>query len=607
MNSHEPLAIIGSGPSCIFLLKHLLDQAEILKPHFPEVAIFEKSSLTGMGMPYNPQTTDRYNMSNISSEELPELPTTLVDWLRNLEPEALRELDLENVEISESEVYSRLALGQYLKAQYDALIALLAQAGIRVREYPDSAITDVQDHPSGSGVTLTTATGSTHLFDRIVIATGHHWAEEDKPAQGYYASPWPITKLLPPEGKFHNFPIGTLGASLSAFDVVSSLTHRHGRFVTEEDGHMTYQPHPGTENFKITMHSSEGLLPHLQFDQVEPMRKIYRHLNRNSLLGLIDDSGFLRIETYFDKICRPALRTAFEKDEMKEMVQLLDDSDFSLTDFVEKMSAKHEYADAFEGMRTEMVEAKESVENHQPVHWKEVMDDLMYTLNFHAGLMPAEDHLLLHSEVMPFLLNVVAAMPLNSADTILALHQAGKLEIVAGKVTVAEEQKEPGSTTITVADEDQESTLSYRMFIDCSGQKPLELEDYPFPSLVKDGTARKARTTFDDAHTAAPKMPDSKKEHLFKENGRWLYHTGGIDIDGAYRLIDSNGKSHPRIHDIAFPHTSGKRPYSYGLQACNDTSAIVVQAWVEECQRSSPVNDSPAAITRIYEKIQAAD
>ena len=49
-----------------------------------------------------------------------------------------------------------------------------------------------------------------------------------------------------------------------------------------------------------------------------------------------------------------------------------------------------------------------------------------------------------------------------------------------------------------------------------------------------------------------------------------------------------------RIYDIAAPHTSGLRPYSYGLQACNHTAAIVVQAWVEEIKAAASVDTSPA-------------
>ncbi|MEN3941093.1 FAD/NAD(P)-binding protein [Prosthecobacter sp. SYSU 5D2] len=602
MNHPASLAIIGSGPSAIYLLKHLLDRMDLLKEHVAEISIFEKSLMLGMGMPYSPLTTDRYNMSNISSEELPELPETFAGWLRARDPSELKELDLEGVEISDSEVYSRLALGQYLQCQYETLVTRFMESGIHFSEYSGCEIADIQDHPDHDKVAVTTSKGTRFEFDRVIIATGHRWADKDRPEQGYYASPWPMAKLLPDEGEVHNFAIGTLGASLSAFDVISSLTHRHGVFEKKND-RMTYLPAPGTEDFKIIMHSSQGMLPHLQFDQVEPMREIYRHVDRDSLLGLLNANGHLRIETYFDKVCRPALSDAFQKDEMYAMVRRLADPKFSITDFVEEMNDKHDYDNAFEGMRSEMTEAEESVLKHQPVHWKEIMDDLMYTLNFHAELMPAEDHLLLHTKVMPFLLNVVAAMPLNSADTILALHEAGKLDIIPGNVTLPEDQPEPGLITVTVDDEGKTSTLQYRMFIDCSGQKPLDLDEYPFPSLVKSGTVRKARAPFDDDSAVDESVPDKKKEHLFKDQGDLLYHTGGIDIDGTYRVIGQDGEPNPRIYDIAFPHTPGVRPYSYGLQACSDTSAIVVAAWVEELQADERVKNNPAEIMQIYEKV----
>jgi len=143
----------------------------------------------------------------------------------------------------------------------------------------------------------------------------------------------------------------------------------------------------------------------------------------------------------------------------------------------------------------------------------------------------------------------------------------------------------------------------YRMFIDCSGQKPLELEDYPFPGLVKSGAARKARAFFENPANASGPPAEGKEEHLFQEGGQSLYHTGGVDIDGAFRLIGKDGKPNRRIQDIAFPHTSGVRPYSYGLQACSDTAAILVKAWAEEIRAASPVSGAPAAITGVYETV----
>jgi len=448
---------------------------------------------------------------------------------------------------------------------------------------------------------LRTSGGLMPGFNRIVIATGHRWTEEDRPADGYYGSPWPISKLLPDEGDYRNFEIGTLGASLSAFDVVSSLAHRHGAFI-EESGKLKFRPYPGAENFKITMHAANGMLPRLQFAQVNPMRKIYRHVDRDGMLALVDETGFLRLETFYEQVCRPALAEAFEKDGMPDLVAKLADPGFGLDSFVATMSADHEYANAFEGMRMEMTEAEESVKNDRPVHWKEVMDDLIYTLNFHCELMPAEDHLRLKSVVMPFLMNVIAAMPLDSASTILALYDASKLDMIHGKVTLSEEQGEHGKTTITVDHDEEQSTACYRMFIDCTGQKALELEEYPFVSLVENGSVRKARALFVD-HANADHLPEEKQRYLFKDAGESVLHTGGVDIDGTYHLVGRNGKAHPRLHDIAFPHTSGVRPYSYGLQACSATSEIVVRAWVEEVAGGKAPRQEVRPATEIYEKI----
>lgn len=579
MSKPEHIAVIGSGPSALYLLKHLLDHTDAFKGRLSKVTVIEKSHLVGMGMPYNPETTDRYNMSNISSEEIPDLPQAFADWLRDQPAEELRALGIEPGTISESEVYPRLALGRYFRVQFDTLVHRLRTARVEVEEIAGCPIYDIVDHPVEGTVTLVTDLRRQHTFSRVVIATGHAWPNEDRPDDGYFASPWPISKLLPADGEHWDFTVGTLGASLSAFDVVSSLAHRHGSFAMKE-GKLHYLPSPGTERFKIVMHSAQGLLPHLQFDQVEPMREIYRHVDRQALLSLREKDGFLHLHDYFDKVCRPVLKNAFLRDGLAEMVALLSDPYFGIEDFVREMTGAHDYADAFEGMRKEMAEAKKSVREHQPIHWKEVVDDLMYTLNFHAEWLPAEDHVLLHKTVLPFLMNVVAAMPLPSGDTILALHDAGKLEIVPGKAKVAETKGRPGETIVEVDDEGVRTSCTYRMFIDCSGQQPVAPEKFPFPSLAASGAVRSGRAKFSRG-VEDRDLTDKEREKVFLEDGDTLYKVGGVDITGDFRVIGQDGEPNPRIYDIALPHTAGVRPYSYGLQACNDTCAILVRGWVE--------------------------
>ncbi|RYD68702.1 MAG: hypothetical protein EOP83_00175 [Verrucomicrobiaceae bacterium] len=602
MKPHLSLAIIGSGPSAIFLLKHILDEARVLKHTLESISIFEKSQLTGMGMPYNPLTTDRFNLANISSEELPALPVSLVDWLRSVDSEDLRAMGLEGEEISAEKIYPRLVLGQYLHAQYRRLLTCLRELGIEIREYPGREVTDIKDLQHEGGVELVVAGGTNLTFGKVVIATGHHWTTEDRPEQGYYASPWPISKLLPPEGEHHDFAIGTLGASLSAFDVISSLAHRHGRF-TGKPGALRFEPSPESPGFKIVMHAFHGWLPHLQWDQEEPMRVIYRHVSREELLELREDEGFLRLETYFDMVCRPALAEAFRKDGMEEMVSKLAEPHFNLADFVETMSDKHDYDNAFEGMRKEMTEARRSVLEHKPIHWKEVIDDLMYTLNFHAELMPAEDHLTFRQTVMPFLMNVIAAMPLESGEILMAMYDAGRIEIRAGKAVVGQQASNDGTTTVTVhADDGGETSSTYRIFVDCGGQKPMELADYPFPSLVKAGVASRGRVRFAERAVSAS-LGDEEKANVFEDRDEVFYHVGGVDIDSACRLIGTDRTSNPRIVDVAFPHTSGLRPYSYGLQCCSDTVAIVVQAWVQELRSKGEIEEDPVELSKLYEKI----
>ena len=584
MNSRQSLAIIGSGPSCIYLLKNLLDHVEVLRESLASIEVFEKRRTTGMGMPYNPETTERSNMSNISSEELPAMAISLADWLRGINPERLQELGIDPGEISESAVYSRLALGEYLHAQYHAIMAGLAAAGIAVREHAHTKIVDVREEEKQ--LTLFEDSGARFTFDQVVVATGHHWPEDDEPERGYYISPWPISKLLPAEGEVFNFQIGTLGASLSAFDVVSSLAYRHGKFV-REGSRLIYHPNPGTDEFRLVMHAADGLLPHLQYGQARPLRAIERYVSEKDLLAIRDAEGFLRLETYFDRVCRPVFIEAFKKDGTPDLAAPLEDPHFGIVDFAEKMTETHEYSDAFDGMRWEMKEAEESVNHDRSIHWKEALDDLMYTLNFYAEMMPAEDHLTLHSKVMPFLMNVIAALPLSSARVLLALRDAEKLSIVPGRVNIEDANEGATTTKITVDHEGEKSEMSYRIFINCAGQKPLEVDDYPFPGLRKNGGIRAARARFQDP-AAAESLPDNKKEKLIKEDGCLYFAIGGVDIDRGYHVVGEDGQASQRIFDIAFPHTSGGRPYSYGLQACNDTARILVAGWLSRLKDAAP-------------------
>ncbi|MHA7943991.1 FAD/NAD(P)-binding protein [Formosa sp. 3Alg 14/1] len=594
---HSKLALIGSGASSIYCLQHILNHADELIKQFQNISIFEKNKHMGFGMPYNPALTDKYNLSNISSEEIPALPQTFADWLRAQDHNFLETLNVHNSPIEDYKIYSRIALGHYFHNQFNLLIKKLKAYGFEVNEYVNHQVHDII--PNSDSTFKIIANTSEYIFNRVIISTGHNISKKDKPDIGYYDSPWPIKKIIPKESTYYNFEIGILGASLSAFDVVSSLTHRHGTFH-KENNRLTYTLHPKAKDFKITLHAAEGWLPHLQYEQQEPFREIYRHTTRNAILNLSKENGVLSMEDYFNTICRPALKKAFKKDKNKAMVTALENPQFSFEDFINTMSDSHDYIDCFDGMKTELPQAKASIRQNKPIHWMETLDDLMYTLNFHTELLSAEGHLFFNTIVKPFLMSVIAALPLDSAHILLALHEAKVIDLVAGKVEL-DNTNGNGNTAITIQTKDSATTKTYRMFVNCAGHDTVDMEHYPFKSLVKHGVLSKATAKFENKNKVPSDLQTKNKTYL-KLQDAYLY-IGGISVDSAYRVVNQDNQVTPNIYDISFPHIYGCRPYSYGLQACNATSAIVVQSWLSaNTPKYSKI--SKTQITDIYESEQ---
>lgn len=592
------IAVIGSGATALYLLKQLHHHAGRFRPFIGSVAVFERSDVAGAGMPYHPRATDRYNLCNISSRELPDLGLAFSEWLLQQDSERLSGWGIVRETIDQDAVYPRVALGTYFVDRYDWIVRELSAMGLKVVTRLNCEVTDLCDDPASGVVKVETANGAVFDFERVFVCAGHHWKVNDVPRAGYYGSPWPIAKLLPSREEVYNCEIGTLGASLSAFDVVSSLSHRHGAFAKNDQG-LSFTPRRNCGDFKIRLHSVEGWLPQLQFQQREPRRVIYRHVSREAMLALRGVDGWLRLASYFDEVCRPALHAAFERDDRKDVAARLSDKAYSIDSFVQQMTADHAGSDPFAVMGAELRQAHRLERQHRPVHWKEVFDDLMYTLNFHAEFMPAEDHRTLHSVIMPFLLNVMAALPLESARILLALHQAGRVEIAPGRVTSVVKDEAGGETGVTVQNGETVSTRAYPMFIDCSGQKSLSLEEYPFRTLVEQGAVREARVGFARDSWESSRRSNGKMGINGEMHG---YEVGGIDIDGVYRVISQCGRPNPRIHELSFPRTSGMRPYSYGLQSCSDTAAIAAVSLLKALEERQPRRGDAEAVTKIYEE-----
>lgn len=308
------------------------------------------------------------------------------------------------------------------------------------------------------------------------------------------------------------------------------------------------------------------------------------------------------IENYFDTLCRPALLKAFGRDKLYEVVEKLQKPNFSFKDLVKLMSEKHKYVDSFEGMKLEMTVGKNSVYNKIPIYWMETLDDLMYSLNYHAELLSAEDHLFFHKEITSFLMNVIAALPLQSAEILLALYDADCIELISGKVNFPKDAFEYGSTKIVVEKPDgSRQDIEYQLFVNCSGSTKLEIKDYRFKSLVDQGVVRSATAPFSDPEALEKYAKQIREGEILQTSDNILLKLSGIDIDSSYRTINKNGTPNNFLFDINFNHTNGLRPYSYGLQACSATSLILVESLLLEILDGKNVSADIEDITKLYE------
>ena len=135
------------------------------------------------------------------------------------------------------------------------------------------------------------------------------------------------------------------------------------------------------------------------------------------------------------------------------------------------------------------------------------------------------------------------------------------------------------------------------MFINCAGSDTIELEQFPFKALIETGLISKAATKFENDYKDASSLVPTNA--MFKENSGSYLLTGGIAVDSAYRIIGTNNTVSPHIYNIAFTHIHGIRPYSYGLQACNATAAILITCWVSPKTPEDSKISAPR-ITDIY-------
>lgn len=562
------IAIIGGGPSGLFIFKRLLESGK----RNMHIHIFEKGNSLGCGMPYGKEGALKEHITNISANEIPEFLESFKKWLSILPKQKAKEYGIDIKDFNEYKVLPRLLFGDYLADQFKSLLAKAKQENIPCTVKYNTEIVDIQQDGQLDKVWLIQKTRDKQAFDFVVICTGHIWPKHlENKVEGYFDSPYPPSKLT----NLRNHPIAIRGASLTAIDAIKTIAKNNGVFVQSSNNELSYERHSTSSDFKIVMHSKNGFLPAVRFHLEDTHLKNTEVMSEEELRNHIEQGdGFLSLDFIFDRNFKQLLRTRQPQlyEEIKEL---------SVEEFVDKAMNLRDKLDPFVLLKAETKEAEKSIKREQSIFWKELLGMLSFEMNYPAKYFSAEDMIRLKKVLMPLISLVIAYAPQRSVEELLALHKIGVLELVA----VGEESEvkiEDGGKIVYqyLAENREKVKLTYDTFIDCIGQKQMSIQDFPFESLVKDEKVSPAKIKFRDPKNALSVQKEWKTS--LSEDGHQYLIVPGIAVNDSYQIVDKYNSYNDKIYMMAVPYMGGYNPDYSGLDFCENASKKIVQRLMQD-------------------------
>lgn len=559
------IAILGGGPSALFVYKRIV---EAKRKDF-EVHIFETKKTLGAGMPYSPEGANNEHVTNVSENEIPEIVTSVEAWIQTVPDEKLAAFRMEKKNFNEFKVLPRLLFGEYLAAQFDLLLENAKKTGIQTEVHFESRIVDIADDPACGKVEIQISGKGKLQFDCVIVCTGHNWpTEHEGEISGYFDSPYPPSKL---KLKL-NHAVALKGSSLTAIDAIRTLARSNGSFSKLDNGKVSFQPADDSPEFKLVMHSVGGLLPAIRFHLEEPLLSGESLLSPEEIkVNMAENDGFLSLDFLFEK----DFKDRFKKKDAKFHNFI---KDKNLEEFVASMMALREHTEPFELFKAEYKEAEQSIKKEKSIYWKEMLAVLSFAINYPAKYFSAEDMQRHQKVLMPLISIVIAFVPQSSCEELLALHDAGKLDIIPVEKDSNAEPENKGGVTYHYADEsNQEQSVYYQTFVNCVGQPHLSLDAFPFKSLVKNETVSPAQIKFRSEEKGHAELEQGNEKVVKEQDGAFYLKVPGITINDYFQVVGPDGKSNERVYMMAVPYIGGYNPDYSGLDFCEQASANIME------------------------------
>lgn len=565
MTDKKRIAILGGGPSGLFMYKRLVDaqRADLI------IDIFEKNKQLGAGMPYSKDGANDEHITNVSGNEIPELVTSIAEWIRTVPKETLHHFHIDPEKFNDYKVLPRLLFGQYLSTQFKLLQQQARKIGMVTNIHLDSKVTDIIDYPAQETVVVEVAEKELYEYDHIILCTGHQWpAKHENIISGYFDSPYPPSKLAIKT----NHPVAIKGSSLTAIDAIRTLARHNGSFSENADGKPVFSLGADSPDFRLVMHSRNGMLPAVRFHLEDP------HLLKDSVMSHEDiskyrdaNNGFLPLDIVFEKNFK--LLFISKDPEFYSWIR-----DMDIESFVASVMELRERLDPFTLFKAEYAEAEKSIRRKESVYWKETLAVLSFTMNYPAKYLSAEDMQRLQKVLMPLISIVIAFVPQSSVEELLALHDAGVLNLISVGDDSYIEPVDNGGIIYHYKDESGQQSQYFKTYVDCVGQPHLSYDGLPYKSLRSNQTVSRARLKFRDAKTGLQEVENGNKNVETDGKGNYTLRVPGITINDSFQAVDDYGALNERVYIMAVPYIGGYNPDYSGLDFCEAASSAIIKS-----------------------------
>ena len=516
------IAIVGTGPTGVYAFKML---GEALPGS--EFSLFERGGQAGVGMPYSPENADRFMLANIASIEIPPVATTYLDWLTSLPEARLQRYDLTYDDLHDRLFTPRLLLGEYFRDQFLRLCAIATEDGSKVTVSEQTTITDVITE--GDSLFLVTQNASTGTdgragpFDRIILATGHDFPDEDEATRRYFPSPW--SGLI--QAEIPAVSVAIMGTSLSSIDAAMAVVNQHGRFRAKGD-ELTFDT--DASGLHVTLMSWTGILPEADF---------YCPLPYQPLDVMTADAITKAAESETPLDAMFALLQAEIALADPEYARKIGLADLTADTFDHAYFETRLNQDPFRWARKNLEEVEKNKADKVTVAWRYALLRMHEKFEEIVPSLTEPDHERFDTGLKTVFVDNYAAVPSESIRRLLALRDAGVLSVLALGEDYKLDHNSQGTVILAKGQKHK-----FEVFIDARGQKPMTSKEIPFPSL-----------------RAAVLMAGQETP----------------EIDDSFCLAGVAGYER-RVYLAALPWLMHERPFVQGITASAEMAAILAAA-----------------------------